>query len=165
MRRRILFAAISVMLLLTLVTGCSSLPGSAAKTKHEILRKSILGNEWQMYQIRLTLPSGAEYPVLLKLAEGDKADGYFYLEKGTNVDFTIDADSQVYKSANLSSGSTQGVSSDRFSFVASKSQGSTYSLQFSNPANLKAPVVIFLNVIYSVNGELYVPLETTPQTP
>ena len=162
MSRRISFTVMSVILLLTLVTGCSSLPGSAAKLKHEILRKSVLGNEWQMYQIRLTLPSGAEYPVLLKLADGDKADGYFYLEKGTNVDFSVNADSEIYKSTNVSSGSTQGVSSDRFSFTASKSEGSTYSLQFSNPPNLNQPVVIFLNVIYPVNGELYIPLETTP---
>lgn len=162
MHRRIFFAAISVTLLLTLVAGCSSLTGSAAKPKQEILRKSVLGNDWQMYQIRLTLPPGSNYPVLLKLADGDKADGYFYLEKGTNVDFTINADSQVYKSANLSSGSNEGVSSDRFSFTASKTQGSTYSLQFGNPANLNAPVIIFLNVIYPVKGALYIPLEATP---
>lgn len=161
MRRRIFFAAILVMLLLAMVTGCSgSTTGPAAKPRHEILRKSVIGTDWRMYQLRLTLPAGTGFPVLLKLVDGDKADGYFYLEKGNNVDFSVNADSQVFHSTKNSSGK---VNSDRFSFTASKVQGSTYVLQFNNTTtNASEPVVVFMEVIYPVKGAVYVPLETAP---
>lgn len=163
MRRRIFVTVIAVVLPFILLLGCSALTGQAGKPSHEILRGTVIGTDWQVYQIKLTLPSGTEFPVLLNLTDGDKADGYFYLEKGNNVDFRINADSPVYQSAKPPSGN---VSSDRFSFVASKGQGSTYSLQFSNPANSKEQAVIFLEVIYPVKGSIFIPLETkNPQTP
>jgi len=160
MHRRIFFAAISVVLSLALVTGCSaSTTGPSVKPRHEILGKSAIGTDWRMSQLRLILPSGTGFHVLLKLTDGDKADGYFYLEKGSNVDFNINADSQIYRSAKPSSGN---VSSDRFSFIASKVQGSNYVLQFNNTANTTKPVVVFLEVIYPVKGAIYIPMETTP---
>lgn len=164
MHRRILLASMAVMLLLTLVTGCAgATTGPAAKPRQEILRKSVIGTDWQMYQLRITLPSGTGFPVLLKLADGDKADGYFYLEKGSNVDFSINADSQVYRSTKQASGK---INSDRFSFTASKALGSTYILQLTNSTlNSTEPQVVFMEVIYPVKGSVYVPLETTPQTP
>lgn len=164
MHRRIFLASMAVMLLLTLVTGCAgATTGPAAKPRQEILRKSIIGTDWQMYQIRLTLPSGTGFPVLLKLADGDRTDGYFYLEKGSNVDFSVNADSQIYRSTRQASGK---INSDRFSFTATKVLGSTYILQLNNTTtNASDPVVVFMEVIYPVKGSIYVPLETTPQTP
>lgn len=159
MRWRIFPVVISVVLILVVVGGCSSSGGSAAKPSQQILRKGVIGTDWRMYQLRLTLPPGTSYPVLLKLTDGDKADGYFYLEKGSNVDFSINADSQVYRSAKPSSGN---VSSDRFSFTASKVQGNTYILQFNNTANTTEQEVIFLEVVYPVKGAIYIPLEVTP---
>ena len=164
MYRRILLASMAVMLLLTLVTGCAgATTGPAAKPKQEILRKSVIGTDWQMYQLRITLPSGTGFPVLLKLADGDRTDGYFYLEKGSNVDFSVTADSQIYRSTKQASGK---INSDRFSFTASKALGSTYILQLTNSTlNSTEPQVVFMEVIYPVKGSVYVPLETTPQTP
>ena len=143
------------------MSGCSSSTGgsSTAKPSQEILRESAIGADWQMYQIRLILPHGSNFPLLLKLAGGDKVDGYFYLEKGTNVDFGINADSPLYHSTPNATGQ---VSSDRFSFTASKDQGSTYSLQFNTTANSTEQEVVFLEVIYPVKGSfaVFVPLET-----
>ena len=112
-----------------------------------------------MYQIRLILPYGTNYPVLLKLADGDKVDGYFYLEKGTNVDFGINADTQLYHSAPNATGK---VSSDRFSFTASPDQGSTYSLQFTSSGNTTEQDVVFLEVMYPIKDSfaVFVPLDT-----
>jgi hypothetical protein len=113
-----------------------------------------------MYQIRLILPPGTNFPVLLKLADGDKVDGYFYLEKGTNVDFGVNADSPLFHSTPNATGQ---VVSDRFSFTASKQQGSTYSLQFtSSTPNSTEQEVVFLEVMYPIKGSfaVFVPLET-----
>ena len=110
-----------------------------------------------MYQLRLIIPYGQSFPVLLKLDEGDKVDGYFYLEKGSNVDFAVNADSQVYHSTPNATGN---VSSDRFSFTAAKEQGSTYSLQFKSTPNSTKQEIVFLEVVYPIRGSIFVPLES-----
>ncbi len=160
MRRKILLIVISVASVLVLAAGCTSSTGSATikPSSQEILRKSTIGTDWQMYQLRLIIPGGSGMPILLKLSPGDKVDGYFYLEKGTNVGFAINADSEMYRSVANSSGV---VTSDRFSFNATKEMGSTYSLQFNSVGNASTEQqVVFLEVIYPVKGGIFVPLET-----
>ena len=160
MRRRLSLLALSIASAVLLMAGCSSSTGgsSAAKPSQEILRKSVIGTDWQMYQIRLIIPQGQSYPLLLKLGEGDKVDGYFYLEKGSNVDFAINADNEIY---HTTANTTGKVSSDRFSFTASREQGTTYSLQFSSTGNTTQDVV-FVKVMYPAKSSfaVFVPLET-----
>lgn len=155
---RRLFLVVSIVSVVLITAACSSSAGSTgAKPSQEIIRKSVIGTDWQMYQIRLILPAGSTFPVLFKLAPGDKADGYYYLEKGSNVDFSVVADSTLYHST---ANATGQVSSDRFSFTASRENGSTYSLQFTSAANVTGQQVVFLEVMYPVSGSIYVPLET-----
>lgn len=161
MRRRLFVIVLSIASMAVLNAGCSSSTGvsSTPKPSQEILRQNSIGTDWQMYQIRLIIPYGTSSPVLLKLTEGDKVDGYFYLEKGSNVDFGINADTPLYHSTPNASGN---VSSDRFSFTASHEQGSTYSLQFSATDNTTKQAVVFLEVMYPAKNSfaVFVPLET-----
>ena len=169
MRRRLFFIVLSIVSTVVLTAGCSSSEGSSSTPKptQEILRKSSIGADWQMYQIRLIIPHGTSYPVVLKMAEGDKVDGYFYLEKGSNVDFGINADTPLYHSTPNASGI---VSSDRFSFNASREQGSTYTLQFSSTRQhhagcrllrSDAPHQEFVRSIRSPGNEIDAPLVST----
>ena len=160
MLKKLSLVVLPVLAAVLLTAGCETMAtggAAAAKPSHEILRKSVIGTDWQMYQIRLLLPAGSSFPVLLKLAPGDKVDGYFYLEKGSNVDFGVNADAQVFRSTPNASGV---VSTDRFSFTAAKELGSTYSLQFAAAGNATEQEVVFLELMYPVNGGIYVPLET-----
>jgi hypothetical protein len=89
--------------------------------------------------------------ILLKLADGDKVDGFFYLEKGDTVDFRITGKTQIFRSNEA----------DRFSFTASQSQGDTYNLLFRNTADedeTQKSITVSLEVIYPLKGEIYVPV-------
>ena len=110
-----------------------------------------------MYQIKLNIPAGSEFPVLLKLGDGDKVDGKFYLEKGNNVNFSINGNSQVYQTQKPTSGK---INSDRFSFTATQAQGSSYTLLFSNPKDSGERAVVFLDMIYPLKSSIFIPLET-----
>lgn len=151
MEKRIL-AVISVISLI-FVLGCSIVTPTSTPASNEIVRKSEIGAKWQMYQIRTEIPAGGEFSLLIKLADGDNVDGYFYLEKGSNVDFRINANSLVYNSE-----PTAGkVASDRFSFTASLLQGSTYVLAFSNSSKEQDKDVVFLEVIFPIGGTIFMP--------
>ncbi len=147
--------ALSVFLL-----GCSTISnvGSSSSPSAKITRKAELASKWELRQMTLELSAGDQLPILLKLADGDKVDGYFYLEKGNNVDFQIMANSLVYKPAQDAS---KGITSDRFAFTASTAQGSSYTLSFRNTASgkEKTGVTVFLEVIYPATGSIFTPLE------
>ncbi len=147
--------ALSVFLL-----GCSTISnvGSSSSTSAKILRKAELASKWELMQMSLELGAGDQLPILLKLADGDKVDGYFYLEKGNNVDFQIMANSLVYKPAQDAS---KGITSDRFAFTASTAQGGSYTLTFSNTASgsEKQTVTIFMEVVYPATGSIFTLLE------
>jgi hypothetical protein len=111
-----------------------------------------------MCQVRLEIPSGAELPLLLKLADGDKVDGYFNLEAGAKLEFSISGNSQLYKSAVQEAASGKTIS-DRFSFTASQAQGNMYVLTFRN-GDKKEGASVFLEVISPISAPIFVPLES-----
>jgi hypothetical protein len=98
-----------------------------------------------------------EFPMVLKLKDGDKVDGYFYLEKGISVGLNISGNSSIYTSKSLD---TIGITSDRFSFTASKDQGIAYTLTFNAAAGgsgENSGATVFLELIYPSSGLLLVP--------
>ena len=156
--------AVVIVLSLLLVLGCSEISertDTSSRASFEILREAELGSEWKMNQMRIELGAGDEFLILLKLADGDKADGYFYLEEGDDVDFLIEGTSLIYQSIPSDMATTK-VSSDRFSFVADQDQGNPYTLTFRNPADNsqeKSLLVAFLEIIYPATGSMFLPLE------
>ena len=162
---------ISIIALVTLsLTGCSvvsRITGSSSGGP-EIVKKADLGTKWTMRQISLELGAGSQMPVLLKLADGDKVDGFFYLEKGNNVDFQIAANSLIYKPS-IQDAYARGITSDRFSFTASQAQGATYTLMFRNTSYSNDKVTVFLEIIYPATGSVFTLLDnaatTTPTVP
>jgi hypothetical protein len=157
MRQKVLIAIILLTLLLPL-TGCEEISGltqgatkSSSQANLEIEKSVELGETWQMKQLSFKVNAGQEVAILLKLSDGDKADGFFYLEKGDTVDFRITGKTQLYRSD----------AANRFSFTASQAQGDTYSLLFRNTAEEESQksITVSLEVIYPLKGEIYVPVE------
>lgn len=143
-------------LLLVVSSGCQI---SASKSPATV-RGAELAGEWRMAQLLLSLEAGDESLVLLRLADRDKVDGYFFLEKGSAINFQIAGNSLIYESRARDAEALSKVTSDRFSFVASQAQGNTYTLTFRNPdEDEKTKAVVFLEVIYPVGGTLFLAIE------
>lgn len=164
MAKRIL--ALVIVLSLAFSLGCSGLPrpgtSNSSLGSFEVVRKAQLGTKWQMQQLNVQVGS-SDLTILMKLADGDKVDGYFYTEKGDNVSFRIAGNSAVYDSVPQGAASvTGGVSSDRFTFSATQAQGSTYSLTFRSASGDKSQktVAVFLEVVYPVTASIFIPLES-----
>ena len=159
---RNLLLAITLTIAL-LVSGCASLPDMGATTasdRYGILKKAELSNNWQMYQIKIDLAAGEELDILLRLTSGDKVDGYFFLQSGETVAFEIAGSSVFYQSATTDQ--KGNIKSDRFSFIASQAQGTTYTLTFKNEEgkdSKSAKVSAFCEVILPSSGSIYIPIE------
>ena len=148
--------AIILLALIIPVSGCEELDdltqGVTTSTSQGLkIEKSVeLGSDWQMKQLGFRVGADDKVEILLKLGDGDEADGFFYLERGETVDFRITGKSQLFRS-------TEG---DRFSFSASQDEGDTYTLLFRNTADEdEGAITVFLEVIYPLGGEIYVPVE------
>ena len=157
MLKKVIIAVILFTLLIPF-SGCEEISDltqgvstSTSQANLKIVKSVELGSAWQMKQISFRVGAGQKVEILLKLADGDKADGFFYLERGDTVDFRITGKSQLYRS-------TEG---DRFSFSASQAQGDTYTLLFRNTADEDEgqSITVLLEVIYPLRGEIYVPVE------
>lgn len=156
--KRIVIAIL--ILSLVAIPGCEEIsrltqePTSTSSPPNlKILKAEELGSAWEMKQIIFDVGTGDEVAILLKLSDGDKVDGFFYLEKGEDIDFRITGKGLLY----------QSEVQDRFSFVANPAQGDTYTLTFHNPADdddQPTKVTIFLEVIYPISGSIYVPVES-----
>ena len=161
--------AAAIVLLLASFLGCSEisdlttdLTDESSSTGFEILKEIELDSEWKMNQMSIEIAAGDEFSILLKLADGDKTDGYFYLEEGDDVDFRIKGSSLIYQSEAQDSKATGVITSDRFSFVANQAQGTTYTLTFRNPAadgEEQTKVAVFMEIIYPSTGSMFFPVE------
>lgn len=166
MIKRILIAV--MVLSLVSILGCTEISSLTQKRSStspveslKILKAVELSSKWEMKQMRFKIAVGDELLILLKLSDGDKVDGYFYLEKGDNINFHISGETLVYKSEVQNVTARRGISSDRFSVVANQAQGNLYTLAFHNTADngeLQTPVTVFLEIIYPISGSVYVPL-------
>jgi hypothetical protein len=158
MSKKILIA----ILILSLVgaLGCSSIQKTTTKSTTSIktIREAGIGNEWTIKQMEITAVN--EVSIVLKLDTGDEVDGYFYLEKGNDIDFSIYGKSLIYESEATDT-KNQYITSDRFSFTASKAQGIAYTLTFSSgTSSEQESTTIFLELIYPASGTIWVPAES-----
>jgi hypothetical protein len=150
--------AITLPILLLPLLGCEEISDltqgvstSSSQGNLKIVKSVELGSAWQMKQISFRVDAGQEVAILLKLADGDKVDGFFYLEKGDTADFRITGKSQLFRANEA----------NRFSFTASQAQGDTYTLLSRNTAEEdegQKSITVFLEVIYPLKGEIYVPV-------
>ncbi len=155
--------AIMVVVQVTSILGCSQisdLPQLSSPNAPGIVRGAELGGEWRMDQLRVNVDAGDEALVLLRVDSGDEIDGYFYIEKGEDINFQIIGDSLIYEFSAEDTEDSSTVASDRFSFIATPAEGNTYTLTFRNPADDgKMKVTVFLEVIYPMGGSLFTPIE------
>ncbi|OGO32235.1 MAG: hypothetical protein A2Z29_00400 [Chloroflexi bacterium RBG_16_56_11] len=142
--------------------GCSSKSTTDKTTPAtvKIVREARVGSLWEMKQVEISLER--EFTLDIKLADGGKLDGYFYVEKGTDVDFQISGNSVIYQSAPPDE-KTDTITSDRFSFTANQAQGLAYYLTFKAapvPGGEETRQTIFMEIIYPVAGSVFVPIGT-----
>jgi hypothetical protein len=153
-----------VIIIVLVASGCSSDKGNVTSTPTQPagikeVRQAEIADTWTMKQLEINLESSTS--ILLKLKQGSEVSGYFYLTRGNNIDFRISGESVIYQSqpATVSS----NITSDRFSFKFSNEQGITYTLELipdEKGTGKKIIPNVFLEVIYPVSGEIFVPMET-----
>jgi hypothetical protein len=155
---------IGILLVLSLlaVLGCSSGAGTDTATTEasvKTVREAEISSAWAMKQLEINLDSSLT--IWLILADGDKVDGYYYLESGDGIGFKVAGNSLIYESKQPTA-KTETLNSDRFSFTASKSGGIAYGLTFNVENTTKQPkgTAVFLEIIYPVTGSINFPLGT-----
>ena len=166
MIKRVLLAVVmgAGVLPLVLLAGCEELGGITGELTQpsakepKIARSATLESKWAVNQIELQVAADQKIEILLRLSEQDKVDGYFYLEDGGITDFEISGNSLIYSAREQGTLTPEGISSARFSFVATQSQGNTYTLTFSNRGEDKKKQTVFLELIYPVDGSLFIPV-------
>jgi hypothetical protein len=153
-----------LILALAMISGCSTgaktAPTTAPPANLDLIKQAEISGKWAVKQVRINLES--RIPILLTLAPGDTVDGYFFLEKGTDIDFEISGKSMIYQSISQTAGSSN-ITSDRFSFKATDAQGIAYSLTFKpvvNKDSKSITPVVFLELIYPSTGEIFNPMGT-----
>jgi hypothetical protein len=153
-----------IALALAVTAGCSSggqtATTSAQPANLDVVRQAEISGQWTVMQVRINLDS--EFPVLLKLTPGDTVEGYFFLEKGTDIDFKVTGVSTIYQETSPA-GTSGNITSGRFSFTASPEQGIAYTLTFTpvvKTEGKKVTPVIFMELIYPKTGELFNPMGT-----
>ena len=157
-----LIGILSILSLLA-VLGCSTVPKTiapAAAASVKSIREAEITSKWTVKQLQIDLNS--EISIMLKLAVGDKVEGYYYLEEGSNLSFQISGTSLIYESV-PADGKSETITSDRFSFTASQAQGIAYTLTFTpveNPDEEHIDTTVFLEIIYPASGSLYIPIGT-----
>jgi hypothetical protein len=144
------------------VLGCSATSkttttSTAASVRP--IREAKIGKAWMMKQLEIDL--NKEIPLTLILKDGDRVDGYFYLEKGDNIGFNISGNSVLYISKPPDT-ETARITSDRFSFIASQTQGIAYILNFktSNLDDGQQAATVFLEIVYPATASLSIPVGT-----
>jgi hypothetical protein len=160
---KIIGGFLAVLLLAGLV-ACSSLPVSITPTPVANVKKvkeAELSGKWALRQLEINMEGSIA--IVLMLDEGDVVEGYFFLEKGDNIDFQITGESLIYESDPIHN-VTENVTSDRFSFTATQEQGIAYTLTLSveekEDPKKNTDTTVFLEIIYPVTGEVFVPIGT-----
>ncbi|MFC2067242.1 hypothetical protein ACFLUO_09415 [Chloroflexota bacterium] len=166
MVKGILNAAIALSLVF--LSGCSEISGltegmtdKSSPTSPKILREAEVGLKWQVTQMEIEIGAGDDLSILLKLEDGDEVDGYFYLESDNKIGFQIIGDSMIYESESEDTPPSKEIASDRFSFVASKAQGTTYTLTFHNRGDngdVQGKALIFLEVVFPAKRSMFIPV-------
>ena len=162
--RRVIISIVLISLLI-LTFSCSKIDNvfsNSSSARAVILRQSSIGYDCQMYQLEVTLSPGGELPIILEMADGETADGYFYVEKGDdNIAFNIRANDDIYDSDFEDLPADTPVS-DRFSFTATSDEGISYVMTLSNisESDDDAKSTIFFEIIYEGTSPIFTPLKT-----
>jgi hypothetical protein len=151
------------------LTGCSIFADNASSDvkppQLEVLKTMDIGNQWRVKQMRIEIFGSDKFDILYTLNEGEKIDGYFQVEtEASNISFTINGNSQVFKSGASDAGAQGGVNSNRFAFTASAVQGRTYVLTYDNTTaggGTGKDVSIYTELTYPVGSPIFIPIETT----
>lgn len=155
------------LLVLLAVAACSSdnattstTPAPTKAANISQIRQAEIAKAWTVEQMEINLESATS--ILLKLPTGGEVSGYFYLEKGSDIDFQISGQSLIYESTPPGAGIVE-INSDRFAFTASVSQGVAYTLKFTPVIKQdvkKVTPVVFLELVYPAAGEIFTPIDT-----
>jgi hypothetical protein len=154
-------AVIITALLIAGIAGCSGQTSTTSSSSVKPVREASVASGWVVKQMELTV--GAELSlVITPLNNGEEVDGYFYIEKGTDIGFQISGNSLMYQSKPTDA-KTGVVTSDRFSFTATQAQGIAYTLTFKSTAASAEKVTkqtVFMEIIYPSTSTVFQPAGT-----